>query len=115
MAHQVAVADEQYEFKSATRNKLYILLVSGLVLFGIGLLLAKFYHPAAVEHHGSAAQHGKELVASVQHEAQTTDAHEAAAEGGEHAPSLTKRILTTLWMNNVFFTGLGIIGLFFVA
>jgi hypothetical protein len=115
MAHQVAVADEQYDFKSATRNKLYILLVSGLVLFGIGLLLAKFYHPAAAEHHGSVAQHGKELVASVQHEAQATDSHEAAAEGGEHAPSLKKRIFTTLWMNNVFFTGLGIIGLFFVA
>ena len=26
-----------------------------------------------------------------------------------------KRLYSTLWMNNVFFTGLGIIGLFFVA
>ena len=116
MAHQVAVADEQYEFKSATRNKLYILLVVGVVVFGIGLLLAKFYHPAApAGHHGSATQQEQKLLASAQHEAQSDSHAEATAAGGHEGPSLLTRIYTTLWMNNVYFMGFGIIGLFFVA
>ena len=39
------------------------------------------------------------------------------AEAGEHhgSPVWLKRIYTSLWHNNVFFAGIGIIGLFFIA
>ena len=37
-------------------------------------------------------------------------------EGGHHETvTWLKRLYTTLWMNNVFFAGLGIIGLFFIT
>lgn len=130
--HQVAVEDEQYVFKPETKKKLYILLAVGIVLLALGLL---FGGSGAHEEHGGghhAAVESTALVASAQHGEAASDGHqkkeEHAAEGhgaaagehhagGEHHGSspLLKRLYTTLWMNNVFFAGLGIIGLFFVA
>ena len=114
-----AIADEKYEFKSATRSKLIIAFVAGLVLFILGVFMAKSGgHEEATgegkKEHAS-AEVSKNLVASVAQE--TAHAEGEHKEGSEHegtAPWL-KRIYTTLWMNNVFFTGLGIIGLFFIA
>jgi len=112
MAHQVEVIEEQYVFRPETKKKLYILLVVGVAVFILGLILAMNSHDEHGAGHASVT--GKELVA-------TADQHDAAseghAEGGHHAGTATwlKRLYTSLWMNNVFFTGLGIIGLFFVA
>jgi hypothetical protein len=75
-------------------------------------------------HHEAAGDHSmvnaEKLVAST--EANVVDqeqAHKptevAAQEGEHHAKGWKERLYTTLWMNNIFFTGLGIIGLFFVA
>lgn len=119
MAHQVVVTEESYIFRSATKNKLFILLGAGLVLFILGLVLAM----NEGEGHGGAEHHGslnttQELLASAdQHGAAAEVAHEAAAEGHGHHESKpwVKRLMTTLWMNNTYFIGFGIIGLFFVA
>src|SRR5690606_19089569 len=46
--------------------------------------------------------------------AAATEAHHGEGEHHATAPWL-KRLYTTLWMNNIYFVGLGIIGLFFVA
>src|SRR5688572_21110468 len=117
MAHQVVVTEEHYVFKGETRNKLFILLAVGIALLVLGAFLAKSSggHEAAGGHEGHAlVVQNQELVASAQQ-------HEAASEGHAEAPHhegtapWLKRIITTLWMNNVFFAGLGIIGLFFVA
>jgi hypothetical protein len=125
MAHQT-VADEQYVFKPTAKKWLYILLVVGIALFGLGLVLAMNEGSGHGEsHHGSLSTE-KELVASIdqhgEHGAATDEHHEAkeehhAAAAGEHhgSPTWLKRLYTTLWMNNVYFIGLGIIGLFFVA
>ncbi len=105
-----AIADEKYEFKSGTRSKLYMLFGAGLLLFILGVFLAK--SGGHGEEHGKAATGiSNNLVASTE---QTEGSH---VEGAEHhgSPTWLKRIYTTLWMNNVFFTGLGVIGLFFVA
>jgi hypothetical protein len=121
MNHSHEIADEKYEFKSATRSKLFMLLGAGIVLFILGVFMAM----SGGEHHDGAAEHGKEhasaqidknLVASAdQHgEAVKADGAKAEEHHAETAPWL-KRIYTTLWMNNVFFAGLGIIGLFFIA
>jgi hypothetical protein len=112
MAH-VIIEDEQYIFRRETRNKLFILLGTGIVLFAIGLIIAI---SGAPPHTG--AEHAMidetQLVASTAQEHTAAQPHEDAAEGDEPTYWL-KRLYTTLWMNNVFFTGLGIIGLFFVA
>jgi len=104
------VADEQYIFKPETKRKLFILLGVGILLFVIGVFMAM-----NSSEHGSGGDHGslevnKSLVASI-------EAAEPAEEAGGHhgSPTWLKKIYTSLWHNNVFFTGLGLIGLFFVA
>ncbi len=104
------VADEQYVFKAESKKNLTILFVAGLVLFVIGVFMAM---NAGEGHEGGHAsvEVTKNLVAS-------TEPAAAAAEGGaEHhgSPLWLKRVYTSLWHNNIFFAGLGLIGLFFVA
>jgi len=114
MAHQVEVAEDQYVFRPETRKKLFILLAVGIGLFILGLILA-MTGGGHEEHEGGHASLGShEMVASaVQHEA-ASEGHAAAGHHEETAVWL-KKLYTTLWMHNVFFTGLGVIGLFFVA
>jgi hypothetical protein len=102
------VADEQYVFKAEAKKKITILFVAGLVLFVIGVFMAMNSGGHEGEH--SSIEMTKNLVASAEHGA----AAEPAEEHHGSAPWL-KRIYTSLWHNNIFFTGLGIIGLFFVA
>jgi hypothetical protein len=113
MAHQVVVTEERYIFKPAARQKLFILLGVGAVLFMLGLILAMTGAGHHEEGGGHAAVQGSELVASTQQHAAASEGH-AAGEHGETDPWV-KRLYSSLWMNNVFFAGMGIIGLFFVA
>lgn len=113
MAHQVVVTEESYIFRSATKTKLFILLGVGVLLFVIGLIMAM--NDGGDAHHGDA--HGslqsQELLAST---AQEHGATAKAEEGGHHeSEPWVKKLKTTLWMNNTYFLGFGIIGLFFVA
>jgi len=112
MAH-VIIEDEQYIFRPETRKKLFLVLGLGIILFIGGLLLAMSHAPeAGGDHH--AMVEGQHLMASTAQEHAHAEAHAGADE--HHGPAYwVKRLYTTLWMNNVFFTGLGIIGLFFVA
>ena len=107
------VSDERYIFKPETRSKLFMLLGAGIFLFAVGVYMAmsaaSHEAPGAAEHASAAIS--KDLVASI---AVPATSEEAAAKHHGSAPWL-KRIYTSLWMNNVFFAGLGLIGLFFVA
>jgi hypothetical protein len=118
MAHHITVADEQYVFTSSARNNLLMLLAVGVVVFIIGLFSAmsevKEEGHGGAEHHGASTVETEKLTASVEQQHETTDEHASADEHHESKTWL-KRIKASLWMNNVFFTGLGIIGLFFVA
>ncbi len=125
MAHQQVIADEQYVFRPETRNKFFILLAVGIGLLILGLFLSMRggHHEEGAGHHG-AVQVSKELVASTQQHGEeahspATDSHSEthAVAAGEHHETAhwLKRLYTTLWMNNVYFIGLGLIGLFFVA
>ncbi|MDB5274775.1 MAG: quinol:cytochrome c oxidoreductase quinone-binding subunit 2 [Chitinophagaceae bacterium] len=53
--------------------------------------------------------HGEEAHASSEHHA------EAAHGGGHHEAHWTLRIIKDLWLNNVFFAGIALIGVFFIA
>ena len=66
-----AIADEKYEFKSATRSRLLMLFAAGLILFVIGVFMAKSgggheeggMEVGKKEH--AAASISKDLVASI--------------------------------------------------
>ncbi len=105
------VAEEKYSFESRTKRKLTILFAAGLVLFIIGVFMAMNSGGGHESGHAS-AEVSKSMLASIQQEG-----GEAAAAAEEHhgsAPWL-KRVYTSLWQNNIFFAGIGIIGLFFIA
>lgn len=104
------VAEEKYEFKGSTKSKLIILAIVGIVLFTLGVFLA-MKAGGHEEHEKASVGVVKNLVAS----ADQTAAEPAEAEHHEETAPWLKRIFASLWMNNVFFTGIGIIGLFFVA
>lgn len=115
MAHHVEVREETYVFTPETKKKLIYLLVAGIVLLVLGVILAMTGGSHDDHSGGHASNASQALVASVQQHEAASEGHEAAA--GEHhgSPVWLKRIYTTLWMNNIFFVGAGIIGLFFVA
>jgi len=133
MAHHTTVADEQYVFRPETRKKIFWVLGVGVLFFVGGLILsiweehsinpeAQVYrngnsYEVAPEKRYEPETHGgshDEHAASGEHHAAAEGEHAAGAEHHE-SPNWLKRLKSTLWMNNVFFTGLGIIGLFFVA
>jgi len=116
MAHSVEVVEEQYVLKPETKKKLYILLAVGIALFVLGLFMAMSGGSHDEHGGGHAAVASQQLVASAdQHDAAAGHDEHAAAGHHDEKPTWVKRLFTTLWMNNVFFAGLGIIGLFFVA
>src|SRR6478736_3013879 len=112
------IAEEKYEFKPETKRKIFILGVVGLLLFGLGVFMAMRSgegHGGAHEKHASTVI-AKDLTASVTPVAQEEhENHEAKVEGHHGSPVWLKRVYSSLWANNVFFTGIGIIGLFFIA
>jgi hypothetical protein len=108
--HQIK--DERYEFKAATKQKLIILGVVGAVLFGLGVFMAMNAGHAHEEH--GALANSAQMVASAEQPAAGGESHD---HGHEHHGSAIwlKRIYSSLWHNNIFFAGIGIIGLFFIA
>ncbi|WKN30621.1 quinol:cytochrome C oxidoreductase [Porifericola rhodea] len=87
---------EQFNFNSSLKKKIAILGISGIVVLALGIIFLIFGgsgHEAADAAHGAAAGHG----------------------GGHAEFHWYDRLFTNLWINNVYFTGLGVIGLFFVA
>ncbi len=112
------IAEEKYDFKPETKRKIFTLGAVGLLLFVLGVFLAM---RSGEGHEGNAEKHAstgivKDLTASVSPVVQEEhENHEAKGEEHHGSPTWLKRIYTSLWQNNVFFTGIGIIGLFFIA
>ncbi|MFZ1808755.1 MAG: quinol:cytochrome C oxidoreductase [Cyclobacteriaceae bacterium] len=106
------VAEEKnYEFKPEAKKKIAIVGAVGIVLFILGVFMAMNSGSGHGEEHAS-AQVLDNLVASTE---QAAAGQEVVAEEHHGSPVWLKRVYTSLWQNNVFFAGLGIIGLFFVA
>src|SRR5436853_2655175 len=105
------VQEERFVFTSRAQMRILVLGITGVVLLIIGVVLAMSGGGHEEGGHASAAA-TDQLVASVQQHAEA-----AASSEGEHHGGATwlKRLYASLWANNVFFTGLGIIGLFFIA
>ena len=86
----VEITEERFEFTAKTKKNLVIFIIVGLVLAAVGVVLMN-----TGGHHGAEAGHGTE-------------------EGG-HGFHWIKRLFVNLWINNVFFAGISIIGVTFVA
>ncbi|WP_460924755.1 quinol:cytochrome C oxidoreductase [Pontibacter brevis] len=87
------MTEERLIISRKTNNRFFLMIAVGVVLLIAGIIFA-----AA----GGGAEHGAE------------GGHGAAAAGHE-AVSWSKRLFVNLWMNNVYFTGIALIGTFFVA
>src|SRR5690606_32934362 len=112
MAH-ITVAEERYQFTPEHKKKIYIFLGAGVALFILGLILAMTGGGHEEGGHHGALSTSHEMVASLQDHASAPHAEEA----GEHHGGAVwlKRTWAALWTNNMYFVGLAIIGLFFVA
>ncbi|GAB3306650.1 quinol:cytochrome C oxidoreductase [Hymenobacter tenuis] len=101
LTHQESVTAEYLEVSPNARKKFITIIVAGVVVLAIGLLMAAF--GVGAEHHeGAAAAHGA--------------GHGAGAAEGHHgSPTWLKRLIVSLWHNNVFFTGVSAIGTVFMA
>ncbi|MDF7813535.1 quinol:cytochrome C oxidoreductase [Hymenobacter sp. YC55] len=101
LTHQESVTAEYLEVSSNTRKRFITIIIAGVVLLVIGLILAAMGGGESA-HEGAAAAHGA-----------TSAGHEGTAHHG--SPIWMKRLLVSLWHNNVFFTGVSVIGTVFMA
>ena len=92
--HHHVDLEEKFVFTSGLRNKLLITIVLGIIFLALGIFLLLNGESHGTESHEGAA---------------------AAAHSGEHAFHWTQRLFATLWVNNVFFTGIAVVGIFFCA
>jgi hypothetical protein len=94
--------EEFFEFTAEGRKRVIIGFVTGLVALIVGIfLLSKGDHDSAHAVAGHGAEHGEHLSGG------------AVAHHGNH--HWTDRIWANLWLNGVFFTGIAVIGMFFVS
>ena len=85
------MVDEKFVFTGGSKRNLFIFIAVGLVLTAIGVV-------SLMMGGGHDSGHG-EMAAGV--------------EGGHHAFHWSKRLFINLWINNVYFVGLSLIGVFF--
>lgn len=78
--------DQRFDFNAATKKSIITVLIIGAVILGIGIILAM-----------------------------TGGHQEEVGEAGGHAFHWYERFYANLWINNVFFIGIAIVGVFFFA
>ena len=111
--HSLPTLEERYEFTSESKKNLLIGGAVGLALVALGAYLLS---------QGG----GHEAQEAVTHAAGAHEAHGAAAHAaGEHASEAhaghghayhwSKRLWANLWLNSVYFTGISVIGMFFIS
>lgn len=102
--------DEKYIFTAKAKRNLAIVLAVGVIFLVLGIFLNMGGGGHEEEH--AATQVSEQLLASTN----DVQEHAATAEVEHHETAhWLKRLYTDLWINNMFFVGLGVIGLFFFA
>jgi hypothetical protein len=86
--------DERYEFTPEAKKRVITWLFIGLAMFAVGLVWLMMDSGSGHDAH-AAAGHGQ--------------AHDA------HAPGWQARLYAVLWQNAIFFTGISLVGVFFIA
>ncbi len=83
--------EERLTISKRTSNRFFLLIGLGLVLLIVGIFITM----------NSTGHHGEE--------------HSAAATAGDHGVTWVNRVLANFWLNNVYLTGIAVVGLFFTA
>jgi len=113
------MTEERFSFTAKAKKTLFIIAIIGVVLTALGAFMANSGGHGEADGHAANAVTENSMLASADQDQDhgTAAAEEHAEEGGEHHGTTTwlKRLFTNLWINNVYFTGLAIIGLFFIA
>lgn len=108
-AHSIPSIEERFEFTSGAKRNL---MIGGAI--GVALVLAGAY--LAANGGGHEAAHGAEHALAGGHAAAGHEAgHEVAAAAGHHGPTWLTRIYANLWVNAVYFTGISVVGMFFIS
>ncbi len=131
------MTEERFEFVSKIKKTLSIVAIVGVVLFGLGLYFAITSSGHSEEEGSTAEMHEGEMhdaaiivddlegahetedydqdhMDTADHSEAGHDEHAEGAHGEEHA-SWLKRIYANLWINNMYFIGIALLGVFFVA
>ncbi|RUA35086.1 MAG: quinol:cytochrome C oxidoreductase [Bacteroidetes bacterium] len=103
------MAEEQFQFTAKAKKRLSILAIVGVVLLILGIFSANSNSHADEASHGEQTE---QVAESHGEEAHATEEH-AGEEG--HGYHWSKRIFANLWINNMYFVGLALLGVFFVA
>lgn len=110
MASIPEITEEKFEFSAKAKRSLFITFGIGVVLLIIGVIWMNNMTTAGADDH-HAANETTQLLASAD-EAAAGHGHEE--HGGGAYPAL-KRFMANLWLNNMLFTGISLIGIFFLA
>jgi len=105
--------DEQYTFTTTAKKRLAILAISGIVLIIIGLFIA-----ISGDENGSGDEHGLSAVENKMLADADLNINSLTSENeeeGHGSPTWLKRLYTSIWINNIYFVGIALIGVFFVA
>lgn len=93
------VTAEYLEISAGTRKKFIMIILAGILLLVVGLVVA-YFNIGAEHAEGAAGIHG---------------AAGHAGAGHHGSPLWLKRLIVSLWHNNVFFTGVSVVGTVFMA
>lgn len=104
---------DQFEFTGKQKRNVFLILVIGLVLMVLGIFIEMSGGGGHHEEH-SLLNNSSDQVASLMAHDQAEDSHAEEADG-HHAYHWYQRLYANLWINNMYFMGIGIIGLFFFA
>lgn len=94
--HALSLLEQEYEFTGESKRQLLIGLGTGVALVAIG----SFLLASGVGEHSTEVAHGA--------------THSAASEAG-HGYNWTTRLWANVWTNAVYFTGISVIGMFFMS
>lgn len=98
-----------------------ITLIVGLILSIVGYFTiggeSSSSHLHSDDHNETVTSHDEEPYAAESQETHKNTHSESSHKEGEHhgASPKTKRVLSNLWINSVFFAGIGLVGVFFFA
>ncbi len=90
--------DERYVFSDKAKKNIFIVLILGIVFFAIGV--------ATLALGGGGGEH---------HALAFGDPNASVSAEGHHGVSWLTRLKADLWINNVFFLGITVIGVFFTS
>ncbi|WP_246850045.1 MULTISPECIES: quinol:cytochrome C oxidoreductase [Rufibacter] len=85
------ITEERLNIPARATKRFFFMIAIGLILLAVGLVIAA----------NSSGGHG--------------EGHGEAAAAGHHAAGWGQRLLANLWMNNVYFTGISVVGILWVS